>query len=92
MVLIVVYVIPNVFVLYLASAPIADLLNARGVTRDLIFIFCGPLSLAWIFNGIIFFGNAAYNNLGHPFYSTWVNWARSLSFTLAHSCGALKVS
>jgi Na+-driven multidrug efflux pump len=78
MVLIVVYVIPNVFVLYLASAPIADLFNARGVTRDLIFIFCGPLSLAWIFNGIIFVVNAAYNNLGHPFYSTWVNWARSL--------------
>ena len=20
--------------------------------------------------------NAAFNNLGHPFYSTWVNWGR----------------
>ncbi|MCO4839614.1 MAG: MATE family efflux transporter, partial [Rhodobacteraceae bacterium] len=82
MVLIVAYVIPVVFVLYLARGPIADLFNASGVTRDLIFLFCGPLSLAWIFNGIIFVGNAAYNNLGHPFYSTWVNWGRNTLGTI----------
>jgi putative MATE family efflux protein len=76
-VLIVIYVIPVVIVLYLIRAPIADLFNAQGTARDLIFLFCGPLSLAWIFNGIIFIGNAAYNNLGHPFYSTWVNWGRN---------------
>jgi putative MATE family efflux protein len=75
--LIVIYVIPVVFVLYLLRGPIADLFDAQGVTRDLIFLFCGPLSLAWIFNGVIFLGNAAYNNLGHPFYSTWVNWGRN---------------
>jgi putative MATE family efflux protein len=82
MVLIVAYVIPVVFVLYLVRGPIADLFNASGVTRDLIFLFCGPLSLAWIFNGIIFVGNAAYNNLGHPFYSTWVNWGRNTLGTI----------
>jgi Na+-driven multidrug efflux pump len=53
------------------------LFNAQGVARDLIFLFCGPLSLAWIFNGVIFVGNATYNNLGHPFYSTWINWGRN---------------
>ena len=77
MVLIVVYVIPVVAVLYFLRVPIADMFNAQGVARDLIFLFCGPLSLAWIFNGIIFVGNASYNNLGHPFYSTWVNWGRN---------------
>ena len=82
MVLIVAYVIPVVFVSYLVRGPIADLFNASGVTRDLIFLFCGPLSLAWIFNGIIFVGNAAYNNLGHPFYSTWVNWGRNTLGTI----------
>lgn len=75
--LIVAYVVPVVIVLYLLRAPIADLFGATGLARDLIFLFCGPLSLAWIFNGIIFVGNAAYNNLGHPFYSTWVNWGRN---------------
>lgn len=77
MALIAIYVVPVVVVLYFLRAPIADLFNAQGVARDLIFLFCGPLSLAWIFNGVIFIGNAAYNNLGHPFYSTWVNWGRN---------------
>lgn len=75
--LVVAYVIPVVLVLYLLRAPIADLFSAEGTARDLIYLFCGPLSLAWIFNGVIFLGNAAYNNLGHPFYSTWVNWGRN---------------
>lgn len=77
MLLIVAYVIPVVIILYLVRGPIADLFNAQGISRDLIFLFCGPLSLAWIFNGVIFVGNASYNNLGHPFYSTWVNWGRN---------------
>jgi putative MATE family efflux protein len=76
-ILIIVYVIPVVAVLYLLRTPIADMFNAQGMARDLIFLFCGPLSILWIFNGVIFVGNAAYNNLGHPYYSTWVNWGRN---------------
>ncbi|MEM6478191.1 MAG: MATE family efflux transporter, partial [Pseudomonadota bacterium] len=56
--------------------PIADLFQAEGIARDLIFLFCGPLALAWFFNGVIFVTNASFNNLGHPFYSTWINWGR----------------
>jgi len=77
MILIVVYVFPVVAILYFLRVPIADMFNAQGVARDLIFLFCGPLSLTWIFTGVIFVANAAYNNLGHPFYSTWVNWGRN---------------
>jgi len=77
MVLIVVYVIPVVAVLYVLRGPIADMFNLHGTARDLVYLFCGPLSLAWIFNGVIFIGNATYNNLGHPMYSTWVNWGRN---------------
>lgn len=77
MILIVAYVIPVVILLYFLRAPIANLFGAEGTARDLIYLFCGPLSLAWIFNGVIFIGNASYNNLGHPFYSTWVNWGRN---------------
>ena len=39
-------------------------------------MFCGPLALAWFFNGAIFVSNASFNNLGHPYYSTWINWGR----------------
>ena len=77
MLLIVMYVVPVVVILYFLRNIIADLFDAQGLARDLIFLFCGPLSLAWIFNGVIFIGNAAYNNLGHPFYSTWINWGRN---------------
>ncbi|MCB1330730.1 MAG: MATE family efflux transporter, partial [Maritimibacter sp.] len=62
--------------LYLLRAPIAGLFNAEGIARSLVYLFCGPLALAWFFNGVIFVANASFNNLGHPFYSTWINWGR----------------
>jgi hypothetical protein len=55
---------------------VADLFGATGVTRELVYLFCGPLALAFFFNGVIFVSNAAFNNLGHPFHSTWINWGR----------------
>lgn len=63
-------------VLFALRAPIADLFNAEGVARDLVYLFCGPLALMWFFNGVIFVSNAGFNNLGHPFRSTMVNWGR----------------
>ena len=48
----------------------------NGVALTLVFLFAGPLSLMFFFNGVIFVANAAFNNLGHPFYSTIVNWGR----------------
>jgi len=47
-----------------------------GIALTLVFLFAGPLSLMFFFNGVIFVANAAFNNLGHPFYSTLVNWGR----------------
>jgi Na+-driven multidrug efflux pump len=52
------------------------LFQATGISRELVFLFCGPLALAFFFNGTLFVSNAAFNNLGHPYYSTWVNWGR----------------
>ena len=52
------------------------LFNAEGLTRDLVYLFCGPLALLWFFNGVIFVANAVCNNLGRPFWSTVVNWGR----------------
>jgi putative MATE family efflux protein len=63
-------------ILFGLRAPIAALFQATGITRDLVFLFCGPLALAFFFNGAIFVSNAAFNNLGHPYYSTWINWGR----------------
>ncbi|MFK7764673.1 MAG: MATE family efflux transporter [Roseobacter sp.] len=64
-------------VLFVLRVPIADLFSATGVTRELVFLFCGPLSLLFFFNGVLFVANATFNNLGHPFYSTFLNWGRN---------------
>jgi Na+-driven multidrug efflux pump len=63
-------------ILFVLRAPIADLFHAQGLTRELLYLFCGPLCLLFFFNGAIFVANAACNNLGFPFTSTLLNWGR----------------
>ncbi|MBG6177082.1 putative MATE family efflux protein [Labrenzia sp. EL_208] len=63
-------------VLFLLREPIARLFEAEGMALTLIYLFCGPLALAFFFNGVLFVSNAFFNNLGRPFYSTWINWGR----------------
>jgi len=73
--------------LLLLRAPIADLFSATGLTREIVFLFCGPLALMWFFNGLIFVANASFNNLGHPYYSTWINWGRHTLGTIPFVIG-----
>ncbi|MEL6678345.1 MAG: MATE family efflux transporter [Pseudomonadota bacterium] len=76
------YVLIAALLLFLLREPLAAFFAAEGVTRALIFLFCGPLALLWFFNGVIFVSNAAFNNLGHPFYSTTINWGRNTLGTI----------
>ncbi len=70
------FVLGMTALLFGLRGPIADLFGAEGISRELVFLFCGPLALVFFFNGVIFVANAGFNNLGHPFYSTWINWGR----------------
>lgn len=63
--------------LFTFRAPLAAMFDAQGITLTLIYLFCGPLSLAFFFNGVLFVSNAAFNNMGHPYYSTVTNWGRN---------------
>lgn len=63
--------------LFLMRPVIANVFELEGIALSLVFLFAGPLSLLFFFNGVIFVCNAAFNNMGHPFYSTWVNWGRN---------------
>ena len=63
-------------ILYLMRPFLVTLFELDGLALTLVFLFAGPLSLAFFFNGVIFVGNAAFNNLNHPYYSTWINWGR----------------
>lgn len=62
--------------LFLLRWPLADLFNASDEARSLLFLFCGPLSLAFAFNAALFTTNAAFNNLDSPLTSTAINWGR----------------
>lgn len=62
--------------LFALRGPIADLFGVTGDGRALVYAFSGPLALVFFFNGLLFVGNASFNNLGHPYYSTWLNWGR----------------
>lgn len=64
-------------ILFIAREPIAELFQATWLTRSIIFLFCGPLALAYFFDGSIFAANVSFNNLGRPSYTAWLNWGRN---------------
>ncbi len=70
------YVIFVAVLLFFLRDYIAALFGLEGVAVSLLYLFCGPLALLFFFNGVMFCSNAAFNNLGHPYYSTWLNWGR----------------
>ncbi len=64
-------------VLALLRNPIADLFGAVGQSREIIAFFCLFVAGSFLFNGLLFVANAAFNNLGFPLYSALFNWGRS---------------
>ncbi len=76
-------VVVVVSALFFLSRPLlVSLFDLDGMALTVVFLFAGPLSLMFFFNGVIFVANAAFNNLGHPFYSTIVNWGRHTAGTI----------
>lgn len=64
-------------ILLMLSGPIIAAFGATGRAAGVIGFFCAYASLLWAFNGAVFVGNAAFNNLGFPTYSTALNWGRA---------------
>ena len=69
-------------VLALARGPIAALFGLHGVAAELFGFFCQVGGAIWFFNGLLFLGNAAFNNLGFPLRSTLLNWGRATLGTI----------
>ncbi|MCJ2137749.1 MATE family efflux transporter [Methylobacterium sp. J-026] len=63
--------------LALARGPLAALFGLHGVAAELFGFFCLAGGAIWFFNGLLFLGNAAFNNLGFPLRSTLLNWGRA---------------
>jgi putative MATE family efflux protein len=72
-----VYVFAVWALLALLSGTIAGLFGATGLARDLIVFFCNFVAGSFVFNGLLFVANAAFNNLGFALYSTALNWGRA---------------
>ncbi|NQZ30429.1 MAG: MATE family efflux transporter [Oceanospirillaceae bacterium] len=77
-----IYVLLVSIALYFCSGLIVNLFSATGISAELVILFCSVLSLSYFFNGVIFVANACFNNMGHPLYSTFVNWGRHTLGTL----------
>jgi Na+-driven multidrug efflux pump len=63
--------------LILLRGPLASLFGLTGIAADLFRFFCLVGGAMWFFNGLLFLGNAAFNNLGFPLRSTLLNWGRA---------------
>ena len=60
-------------IIYLLQTQIIQLFNAQGDAAVLIGFYCTWLCISFIFNGLLFIANAAFNNLGYPTTSTVMN-------------------
>jgi putative MATE family efflux protein len=81
------------FVLVLLRHQIVAAFGATGLTAELVLFFCLIAGPMWVFVGLLFVANAAFNNLGMPLLSTLFSWGRAtlgtmpLAFVGAHYGG-----
>lgn len=72
-----VYTIAMWALLAAMSQPLIWAFGASGDAASLLRFFCLFVAGSFMFNGALFVANAAFNNLGHPLYSTLFNWGRA---------------
>ena len=75
--IVIVYTLVVWVVLWLATPGIVAMFNAKGDTERLVTFFCAWGPAIWLFLGMIFVSNAAFNNLGFQILSTVFNWGRA---------------
>ena len=68
--------------LALLQTPLVQAFSLDGVAADMMHAFCSWLAASFFFAGALFVANAAFNNLGHPLWSTGFNWARATLGTI----------
>jgi putative MATE family efflux protein len=68
--------------LFVFRHQVPGLFKAQGLTIELVTFFCTFIAISWAFAGAQFVANAAFNNLGRPNLSTYVNWAKATLGTI----------
>ncbi|MCE2579321.1 polysaccharide biosynthesis C-terminal domain-containing protein [Komagataeibacter sp. FNDCR1] len=69
-------------ILFFGQNVVIHIFSATGTTASLIRLFCNWTIGGYFFIGILFVANSAFNNLGHPLYSTLFNWGRATLGTI----------
>ena len=72
-----VYCLVMSLVLAVFSGPIARGFGALGQAYDVVVFFCVFVAGSFVFSGMLFVANAAFNNLGYALFSTVLNWGRA---------------
>ncbi len=87
----VIYVAFAWLVLFLMRDVIVDVFGLGLQGAEIVYSFTNLAAGGFAFTGILFVSNAAFNNLGHPLWSTGFNWARDglLMFPLCWLLGDL---
>lgn len=81
-------------VLFLLQKPLINVFNLSDQAAELLTLFATYLALFFIFDGILFSTNSAFNSLGYPLYSTLFNYAKfflgiiPMAWVLSHFYGA----
>ena len=68
--------------LWLLKDQIPVWFKAQGDAVTLIVLFCTFISITWIFAGVQFVAQAAFNTLGKPMWSMWLNWGKATIGTI----------
>ena len=76
------YVALLALIIYLLQEQIIQVFGAQGDAAELIRFYCTWLCVSFIFNGILFISNAAFNNLGYPTTSTLMNIGKATIGTI----------
>lgn len=61
---------------------ILTIFHVQGVGIELVKLFCFFIVTSYMFVGLLFVSNTAFNNLNHPLYSTAFNWGRATLGTI----------
>ena len=68
--------------LALLHAPLIQVFALQGEAANMVRAFCLWIAPSFLFLGALFVANAAFNNLGHPLWSTAFNWGRATLGTI----------
>jgi putative MATE family efflux protein len=73
----IVYCLLISLVLAILAKPIANAFGAQAQAYEVVVFFCTFIAISFVFNGMLFVANAAFNTMGYAFYSSILNWGRA---------------